>query len=85
VNLFIRAVLAFLVLPGVVAFVVPLLIAEPHPFAYATGIVPLVVGAVVLCWCVREFYVAGRGRGHGTRERSRAGVSSLNDSRPHLA
>ena len=59
--LFSRALIALLVLPGTVAFVVPWLV-RPHgePF-HAVGVVPLGVGLFLLLWCVRDFYVAGRG------------------------
>lgn len=60
-SLLVRATVAFLALPGVVAFLVPLLIAEPHSFAHEAGIVPVGIGVAVLFWCVHEFYVAGRG------------------------
>ena len=59
----VRAVLAFLALPGVVAFVIPLLLARVdrgrmlHPIA----LVPLLLGIALLLWCVREFYVRGKG------------------------
>jgi protein-S-isoprenylcysteine O-methyltransferase Ste14 len=62
-GLFARAVVAFLVLPGVVAFLVPLLLWGPGTVAVQNrwGIVPLSVGIVLLLACVREFYLAGRG------------------------
>jgi protein-S-isoprenylcysteine O-methyltransferase Ste14 len=57
-----RAIFAFIALPGVVAFAIPLAIARwtqsfsvRNPF----GLVPMVVGLVLLMWCVREFYVGG--------------------------
>lgn len=59
-----RALLAFLTLPGVVAFVVPLLVFAPAipPGGFrAVGIVVLAVGVMILGWCVRDFYVLGRG------------------------
>jgi protein-S-isoprenylcysteine O-methyltransferase Ste14 len=62
-GLFWRALVAFLVLPGVVAFAVPLLLlapAAPRDFD-ALGLLPLTVGVVLLLWTVRDFYVAGRG------------------------
>jgi protein-S-isoprenylcysteine O-methyltransferase Ste14 len=59
--LFIRAALAFLALPGIVAFVVPLLMGTGYPFAHRVGVIPVVAGVLMLFWCVREFYVAGRG------------------------
>jgi protein-S-isoprenylcysteine O-methyltransferase Ste14 len=63
-ELFARAVLAFLVLPGTVAFVIPWLLVEPGQsgqFVDARGLVPFVLGIMLLLWCVREFYVAGLG------------------------
>lgn len=61
---FLEALFAFLALPGMVAFAVPLLLVRPRgsvpPFA-PDGIAILVIGSVVLLWCVRDFYVAGRG------------------------
>jgi protein-S-isoprenylcysteine O-methyltransferase Ste14 len=59
-----RAILAFLALPGMVAFVVPFWLIAPggwSSFVDAWGLVPLSLGIVLLLWCVREFYVAGRG------------------------
>lgn len=62
-RLFCQAVLAFLMLPGMVAFVVPWLLVSPAPGRSfeALGLVPLALGVVLLLWCVREFYVVGRG------------------------
>ena len=58
----VQALLAFLLLPGVVAFAVPWLLApESATFIDRRGLVPLVAGTAILLWCVREFYVAGRG------------------------
>jgi protein-S-isoprenylcysteine O-methyltransferase Ste14 len=61
---FFRALLAFLLLPGVVAFAVPLLAFAPRTppggFTIAGGVV-LGVGLVILGWCVRDFYVLGKG------------------------
>jgi protein-S-isoprenylcysteine O-methyltransferase Ste14 len=61
---FVRALTAFLALPGTVAFLVPLLLFAPNgaaSFVDRLGLVPLTVGIVLLLWCVREFYVVGRG------------------------
>jgi protein-S-isoprenylcysteine O-methyltransferase Ste14 len=62
--LFARAAVGFLLLPGMVAFVVPVFVLRPpaaarefHPIA----LVPLAIGAVLLLWCVRDFYVSGKG------------------------
>lgn len=59
-----RAVIAFLALPGTVAFIVPLWIATLdgsrrtfHPVSLPI----LAVGIFLLLWCIRDFYVAGRG------------------------
>jgi protein-S-isoprenylcysteine O-methyltransferase Ste14 len=63
-GLFWRAVVAFLVLPGMVAFMVPLWLFSPggvDAFIDAWGLLPLGLGLVLLLWCVREFYAAGRG------------------------
>jgi protein-S-isoprenylcysteine O-methyltransferase Ste14/pimeloyl-ACP methyl ester carboxylesterase len=63
--LLVRAVAAFVALPGVVAFLVPLLIAAPAirddvPFRLI-ALVPLVVGVGLLLWCVRIFLAQGKG------------------------
>ena len=58
-----RALFAFLALPGVVAFLIPLWLARPlgaHPFN-PLGLIPLGIGLIALLWCVRDFYVAGKG------------------------
>jgi hypothetical protein len=62
--LFLRALLAFLALPGLVAFAAPLLLIWPRPLHAAfraSGLAVLPVGVVLLLWCVRDFYVSGRG------------------------
>ena len=60
----IRAILAFIALPGVVAFAVPVTIGMSAgklvPY-WAAGLAPLVAGTWLLVWSAREFYVAGRG------------------------
>jgi protein-S-isoprenylcysteine O-methyltransferase Ste14 len=63
-GLFLRAVLAFLALPGMVAFVVPLFLVTPpgrRRWVEPWGLLPLGLGVVVLGLTVRELYVAGRG------------------------
>jgi protein-S-isoprenylcysteine O-methyltransferase Ste14 len=63
-SLFLKAVLAFLALPGMVAFVIPLLLITPasrRRWVEPWGLGPLVLGLAVLALTVREFYVAGRG------------------------
>jgi protein-S-isoprenylcysteine O-methyltransferase Ste14 len=62
--MFARALLAFLALPGVVAFAVPVswLLARGHTqLVQPFGLIPLVLGLVGLLWCVRDFYVHGKG------------------------
>ena len=63
--MFARALIAFLACPGIVAIAIPiiwLLVLPPHaPQVQPWGLVPLVVGFVALLWCVRDFYVAGKG------------------------
>lgn len=55
------AVFAFLAMPGVVAFVVPWLMRPRERPASAGGLLLIFVGMFLLLWCVRDFYVAGRG------------------------
>jgi protein-S-isoprenylcysteine O-methyltransferase Ste14 len=62
-SLLARALLALLLLPGTVAFVVPLFLIGPglSGFVHPVALVPVSLGVVLLLWCVRDFYVAGRG------------------------
>ena len=62
--MFAKALLAFLALPGVVAFAVPVfwLLASGHTqLVQPLGLIPLVAGCCALLWCVRDFYVRGKG------------------------
>ena len=62
--LFLRALFAFLALPSIVGGVVPgLILRNDHSRAAGTPLGwPLVLfGASVLLWCVRDFYVIGKG------------------------
>src|SRR5262245_47227844 len=59
-----RALIAFLALPGLVAFVIPawwLARLGHEEVQYPLGVLPFMVGVVGLLWCVRDFYVAGKG------------------------
>ena len=59
-----QAVFAFLVLPGIVAFVAPLTIVSdqlPLLRLRPLGTLVLLPGVMILVWCVVEFYVSGRG------------------------
>jgi protein-S-isoprenylcysteine O-methyltransferase Ste14 len=63
--MFLRALVAFLVLPGVVALAIPAIIGVRELNAggrfFAIGLLPLACGFALLSWCVRDFYVAGKG------------------------
>jgi protein-S-isoprenylcysteine O-methyltransferase Ste14 len=64
--LLVRALVAFVALPGVVAFLVPwAVIASDRSASVVTlngwGAVPFALGTGLLLACVREFYVAGHG------------------------
>ena len=60
----IRAILSFIALPGIVAVILPPLVAYWDPWNTARwipGVWVMVVGAFILLWCVRDFHVSGRG------------------------
>ncbi len=62
--MFARALFAFLVLPGLAAVAAPPLISRIDPWRGQTclpGLIVMCVGAFVLLWCVRDFYVSGKG------------------------
>ena len=64
--LFGRALFSFVVLPGVVAGLIPWLIVSsnrPEPFDgwLWPGLGVLSTGLAILLWCVRDFYVTGKG------------------------
>jgi protein-S-isoprenylcysteine O-methyltransferase Ste14 len=61
---FARALFAFLALPGVVAYAAPLWLARADPSApafRARGWPLVLLGSFLLLWCVRDFYVTGKG------------------------
>jgi len=59
---FLRALLAFLLMPGVVAFLVPALIASHGTLHFNfVGAAVFATGVVVLVWCVVSFYTSGKG------------------------
>ena len=54
--------MAFVALPGVVAFVVPVwLLPRPADVVHDGGLLVVAIGLGVLTLCVRDFYVAGKG------------------------
>lgn len=59
-----RALFAFLALPGIFAGAIPALIvqaqAQRHG-GFKIGYVLTVIGLALLIWCVRDFFVSGRG------------------------
>ena len=62
--MFVRALLAFIALPGLVAFAIPiawLWNSSRTLVLYSWGLVPLLGGCIMLLWCVRDFFVAGHG------------------------
>jgi protein-S-isoprenylcysteine O-methyltransferase Ste14 len=62
--MFARALLAFLALPGVVAFAVPvtwLFVSAPMHVAHPVGLALLLAGTGGLLSCVYAFYVSGKG------------------------
>lgn len=61
---FLRALFAFIALPGMVAGVLPWIIVPADPWrgdGWWPGAAALAAGVVILLWCVRDFYVAGKG------------------------
>jgi protein-S-isoprenylcysteine O-methyltransferase Ste14 len=61
--LFWRAVFAFIALPGMVAFGMPAfwLWKSGLPIQHPWGLTILAAGSMGLIWCVRDFYVQGKG------------------------
>ncbi|MBL8769074.1 MAG: isoprenylcysteine carboxylmethyltransferase family protein [Planctomycetes bacterium] len=62
--MFWRALLAFVALPGVVAFAVPfawLAWRGPLEIVHRGGLGVVALGTIGLLWCVRDFYVRGKG------------------------
>lgn len=61
--MFTRSVIAFVALPGIVAYLVPgtwvWLMGQELRWPY--GLALIVLGTFGLLWCVRDFYVSGKG------------------------
>jgi len=63
-EVFVRALVAFLVLPGLVAFAIPAawIAAGAHArIVQPLGLAPLIGGALALAACARDFLVRGKG------------------------
>jgi protein-S-isoprenylcysteine O-methyltransferase Ste14 len=61
---FLKALLAFLVLPGLLIFVIPLTwlwLTGGLQLAQPWGLALLGLGLIGILWCIRDFYVAGKG------------------------
>lgn len=59
-----RALLAFLAMPAMVAFAIPaawLWLHQRWQLMHGGGVVVWLAGVIGLLWCVRDFYVLGRG------------------------
>jgi len=62
--MFLRALLAFLMVPVVVAGIVPYMLSTYDPYkadGNFLGFIILGFGLSILVWCVRDFYVSGKG------------------------
>jgi protein-S-isoprenylcysteine O-methyltransferase Ste14 len=62
--MYIRALIAFIVLPGIVALIAPLAIVYLDPWIgnlKMPGALAMCLGIFVLLWCVRDFFVSGKG------------------------
>ncbi len=62
--MFARALLAFLVLPGIAAIIAPPILASADPWKgrpFMPGLFIMLAGSVMLIRCVRDFYVSGKG------------------------
>ena len=62
--MYIRVLIAFLMLPGIVAFIIPaawIWYSDRNGIDQPLGLVVLTAGIVGLLWCVRDFCVSGKG------------------------
>jgi protein-S-isoprenylcysteine O-methyltransferase Ste14 len=62
--MFLRALSAFLVLPGLFGGVLPALIFGFDPWrsgGHSSGYLVIGLGLFLLFWCVRDFYISGKG------------------------
>ena len=62
--MFIKAFLAFLALPGIFGILMPVALAIADPWrskVFFVGVVVIAIGIIILIWCVRDFYISGKG------------------------
>lgn len=62
--MYVRAIAAFLMLPGVFMFAVPVVLAAatgPAQIVQPLGLIPVGIGLAGALWCARDFYVRGKG------------------------
>lgn len=61
--LFTKAAIAFVALPGVVAYLVPgaWVWLTDQALRWSCGFVPIALGTSGLLWCVRDFHASGKG------------------------
>lgn len=60
-RLLLRSVLSFAALPGIVAYLVPLVLLRPPDSPRPSGLAIACAGTLVLLICVHSFHVRGRG------------------------
>ena len=62
--MFLRALFAFLMVPVIVAGIIPFTLALYDPYRGPGSLVGgllIAIGLAILLWCVRDFYVSGKG------------------------
>ena len=62
--MFIRALSSFLVLPGIIAGLIPWILFRSDPWrreGFSFGLFVMTGGFLILLWCVRDFYISGKG------------------------
>jgi len=64
-SLFVKALLALLTIPVIFAGVIPIALSSADPWRgvgyQGAGVIGITIGLVILLWCVRDFYVSGKG------------------------
>jgi protein-S-isoprenylcysteine O-methyltransferase Ste14 len=64
-RLFVKALLAVLTIPVIFSGLIPVALSIVDPWRgvgyQRVGVSVIVIGLIVLLWCVRDFYVAGKG------------------------